>query len=130
MKSTGMHRADRPKANHYECLIQQATGAPLGDLARIENIMREEIFHSTLDWQTREQLAEAARKAHRRLSEDRELYDLDHACRVAMSRKMRAEAAVREHDTRENRAAAQTAEVKYQSAKSKLFAQLDHAEKD
>jgi hypothetical protein len=111
-------------------LIHQATGAPAEDLARIENIMREEVFHSTLDWQTRKQLADAARQAHRRLNDDRELYDLDHACRVAMFQKMRAEAALREHDTPEKRAAVETAEAQYQAAKSKLFAQLHGAEKN
>ena len=55
--------------NPLHRLIREATDAAADDMARIENIMREEIFHSTLDWQTREQLADAAREdpgTHRR----------------------------------------------------------------
>ena len=48
----------------YSDLIIEATGASGDDVTIIENIMREEIFHSTLDWQTARQFATAARKAH------------------------------------------------------------------
>lgn len=102
-------------------LIQDATCAPAKDLAQIENIMRDEIFHSTLDWQTQEQLSNAARQARSRLNEDRQLYDLDHACRMAMFHKMRAEAVLRKKDTPQNRAAVADAETKFQSAKTSLF---------
>jgi len=125
MKNTKQEQHSRSRLTHYQRLIQQATGAPAKDLAQIEKIMREEIFHSTLDWQTREQLADAARQTHRRLAEDRELYDLDHACGVAMFHKMRAEAELREHDTPENRAAVETADAQYQAAKSKLLGHLE-----
>jgi len=46
----------------YQAIIADATGET--DVARvntIEDIMRNDIFHSTLDWQTRAQLARAAR---------------------------------------------------------------------
>ena len=107
--------------------IEEATDALARDLAQIENIMREEIFHSTLDWQSREQLADAARQAFARLNEDREMYDRDHACRIAMFQKLRTEADLREHDTPANRAAVAEAEARYQAAKESLFAQLDTA---
>ena len=48
----------------YASTISAATGVT--DPARldhIEDIMRHTIFHSTLDWQTREQLSAAAREA-------------------------------------------------------------------
>ena len=48
----------------YQAIIADATGET--DVARvntIEDIMRNDIFHSTLDWQTRAQLARAAREA-------------------------------------------------------------------
>lgn len=51
-------------ADHYAAIISDATGvtAP-ADLAEIEECMRKDIFHSTLDWQTRDQLAAAAIEA-------------------------------------------------------------------
>lgn len=122
MKSTTMSRPHRNSLHH---LIQDATKAPAKDLAQIENIMRDEIFHSTLDWQTCEQLADAARQAFVRLNEDRVLYDGDYACRMAMFRKMRAESALREHDTPANRAAVANAEGHYQAAFDRLLVRLD-----
>lgn len=124
MKPRTPSRAPRPKLNPYELLIQKATGAPVADLPRIENIMSEEIFHSTLDWQTRPQLIAAAREAYRLLNEDRPLRDLDRACRLAMTRKMRAEAALEAADTPTNRAAATAADTAYEEAKARLFAAL------
>ena len=113
--------------NPLHRLIQEATDAPSEDLAQIENIMREEIFHSTLDWQSAEQLSDAARQAFARLNEGREMYDRDQACRIAMFQKLRAEADLREHDTPANHAAVAEAEVRYQAARESLFAQLDTA---
>lgn len=48
----------------YARTISEATGVTdPADLADIEDSMRNDIFHSTLDWQTRDQLAAAAREA-------------------------------------------------------------------
>lgn len=48
----------------YQALIWAATGVTnLDHIERIEDIMRNVIFHSTLDWQTREQLLQGARDA-------------------------------------------------------------------
>jgi hypothetical protein len=115
----------RPRPNWLQCLVQDATGATVKDLAQIENIMRQEIFHSTLDWQSREQLVDAARQAFSRLNEDRELYALDHSCRMAMIQKMRAESGLRDHNSPANRAAVADAEANYETARTKLFARLD-----
>ena len=54
----------RQKASPYEALIREATGAPEGKLALLESLMREEVFHSTLDWQSASQLAAGARQAY------------------------------------------------------------------
>ena len=54
----------RQNASPYSQLIAAATGAATSKLAILENIMRDEIFHSTLDWQSAEELAEGARRAH------------------------------------------------------------------
>jgi hypothetical protein len=48
----------------YAKTISEATGVTdAEDLADIEDCMRHDIFHSTLDWQTREQLKRGAREA-------------------------------------------------------------------
>ena len=54
----------RQKSSPYAPLIAAATGVPQSRLALLENLMRDEIFHSTLDWQSAEELADGARKAH------------------------------------------------------------------
>jgi hypothetical protein len=41
--------------------------------------MREDIFHSTLDWQSREQLRRAAREALQLLEQNRDLYEMERA---------------------------------------------------
>ena len=80
----------KPLKNPFHILIQEATGAPRSDLAMIENIMRNDIFHSTLDWQTREQLSSAARQAFRLLSENRDMYEFSRASALAALNEMRS----------------------------------------
>jgi hypothetical protein len=60
----------------YSDIIIKTTGAAGCDVIMIKNIMREEIFHSTLDWQTARQLATAARAAQTMLRGDYEFYQL------------------------------------------------------
>ena len=55
----------------YTDQIVKATGCAPEDAPEIEEIMREDIFHSTLDWQTRAQLDRAAREAAALLPEIR-----------------------------------------------------------
>jgi hypothetical protein len=45
-------------------MICRVTGVSPRIALTIERLMREDIFHSTLDWQTAEQLEEGAREAH------------------------------------------------------------------
>ncbi len=48
----------------YHAIIHEATGvAKIHDLEEIEDSMRHDIFHSTLDWQTRDQLKQGAVEA-------------------------------------------------------------------
>jgi len=47
---------------HRELIIE-ATGVNDKDAAYVEDIMREDIFHSTLDWQSRKVFARGAREA-------------------------------------------------------------------
>lgn len=44
----------------YSDIIKRSTGCNDADAEHIEDIMRDVIFHSTLDWQTGEELAAAA----------------------------------------------------------------------
>ncbi len=50
------------KLTGYRKLIAEATGCEATEAAEIEEIMRDTIFHSTLDWQTRDQLIQGARQ--------------------------------------------------------------------
>jgi hypothetical protein len=53
----------------YSKIISEATGeTDPATLDQLEEIMRHDIFHSTLDWQTREVLDDAAREAVRILA--------------------------------------------------------------
>ncbi|KKW20986.1 MAG: hypothetical protein UY62_C0036G0008 [Parcubacteria group bacterium GW2011_GWF2_50_9] len=47
----------------YQQAIVEATAANGKDAGYIEDIMRNDIFHSTLDWQSRAQLVRGAREA-------------------------------------------------------------------
>ena len=55
----------------YTKMIMAATGASEQDAHPIEEIMREDIFHSTLDWQTKEQFNAGAKEAAALLPEYR-----------------------------------------------------------
>ena len=47
----------------YQAIIIKATGVNKKDARHVEDIMREDIFHSTLDWQSRAQFVRGAREA-------------------------------------------------------------------
>ena len=49
----------------YRRLIMEATGCSREEVEELEDIMRHDIFRSTLDWQTEAQLQSAARQAYR-----------------------------------------------------------------
>lgn len=60
--------------NHYQRSISEATGrTEPHELELIEDCMRQEIFHSTLDWQTKRQFNDGARKAVKLLVSTREI---------------------------------------------------------
>lgn len=74
----------------YEERIAEATGAPDAILPILENIMRQEVFHSTLDWQDDEQFTAGARRALRIFLGNRRLYETEAA--FHQSRCLRVEA--------------------------------------
>jgi hypothetical protein len=88
MKATSTNSRRLP--NYLQRLIQSATGAAEADWALIENIMRDEIFHSTLDWQSEAQLTLAARQAATRLNADREFYEFARSRALATFQELRS----------------------------------------
>ncbi len=62
-------------SEHYDEMIVEDTGCSPADAVMVEYIIREEIFHSTLDWQTRTQFRKAAKKAAKMLQADRATYE-------------------------------------------------------
>lgn len=59
----------------YQDQIADATGAPAEILPILERILREEVFHSTLDWQSAARFRAGAKKAYRLYLDDAAFYD-------------------------------------------------------
>ncbi|MFO1432252.1 MAG: hypothetical protein U1F76_19270 [Candidatus Competibacteraceae bacterium] len=78
----------------YADLIAEATGAPEKDLPALEVIMRNEVFHSTLDWQSRQAFMAGARKAMKIFLSNRRLYEAELAFHQARFLCMQAEDAL------------------------------------
>lgn len=63
----GLFGKVEPRGNpgsHYQARIQKVTGATAQEAAEIEEMMRHDIFHSTLDWQPAPLFDKAARVAY------------------------------------------------------------------
>ena len=78
----------------YEQMIAEATGAPDAILSILENIMRDEVFHSTLDWQDDAQFTTGARRALRIFLSNRRLYETEAAFHQARIARLQAEQAL------------------------------------
>ncbi len=61
--------------NWYEEMIVEDTGCPPEEAGKVETVMRLDVFHSTLDWQSRAEFGRGARKAWRPLNENRADYE-------------------------------------------------------
>ena len=59
----------------YQRDIMQQLGCSANDAAMVEDIMRNEVFHSTLDWQSGADLQRGAREAWAILESDREMFE-------------------------------------------------------
>jgi len=66
-----------PKPTAYSAAIAEATGAHRMQLPIIERIMREVIFHSTLDWQTKDQFDTGALEAQKEYEAARGFYEAE-----------------------------------------------------
>jgi hypothetical protein len=78
----------------YEKLIAKATSASDTILPILENIMRDEVFHSTLDWQDDAQFTAGARRALRIFLSNRRLYETEAAFHHARITRLQAEQAL------------------------------------
>ncbi len=105
----------------YAADIQKATGAPRHLLGLIENIMRQEVFHSTLDWQTRAEFDRGAKRAYALYRRDSAFYDAGATLRAATFQLMQAEAGLTHSQTGGVAAEIAAAELRLDSARA------DHA---
>ena len=63
------------KLTHFQRQIIEDTGCSAEAAGMVEGVMREDVFHSTLDWQTREQFRQGAQQAWRLFQENRADYE-------------------------------------------------------
>jgi hypothetical protein len=82
----------RAKTRYISELIKESTNAPAQDAPMIEHIMRNEFFHSTLDWKSQDQLVDGARAAHSLLVNNRELFEFEQKAAAAFYAEMTATA--------------------------------------
>ena len=73
-------------------VVDTTLGVEVAAPGLIEELMRNEVFHSTLDWQSAKQLEGGARKAKAIFEDDREFFLQVYAERRALFRKERREA--------------------------------------
>lgn len=99
-------------------MIAKATGAADAALPILEEIMRSEVFHSTLDWQSATEFRRGAKKAYQLYLADKAFYDANARWRRAVFRTSVAEqtlAQLREQSPAANALAA--AEAALESAR-------------
>lgn len=72
-----VRRSSKPTG--YQAMIKAATGAPEKLLPTLERIMRRDVFHSTLDWQSSVEFARGARQALALYRRDAAFYDAETA---------------------------------------------------
>lgn len=84
----------RQTRSAYADLIAAATGAADELLPILENIMREEVFHSTLDWQSASQFRKGARQALAIYEENSNFFQAEMAYQRARFQMLKAEQAL------------------------------------
>jgi len=96
----------KPRPSAYSSAIAEATGAHPIQLPIIENIMRDVIFHSTLDWQTKEQFDAGAREAYEEYQARSGFYDAEYKVHFLSFHLAKAEAKLAEAGAKLERAIA------------------------
>lgn len=64
-----------PHIGPYNRVIMDHLGCSADEAAMVEDIMRNEVFHSTLDWQTAAELKRGAREAWAILEADSAMFE-------------------------------------------------------
>lgn len=100
------HYPFKPAPSPYNDLIVAATGASPHEITTVEVIMREDVFHSTLDWQTAEEFAEGARQAYALFLSDRHYYHAEMQRRHFFFHTLKTEDKIREAEQKLARAMA------------------------
>jgi hypothetical protein len=106
----------------YQSMIQEATGAPSHHLGLLENILRQEVFHSTLDWQTRAEFDRGAKRAYALYRRDSAFYDAHFALRAATFQLMQADTLLADAQTSGSAAEITAATSRAESARAALAA--------
>jgi hypothetical protein len=89
----------RAKTRYISELIKESTNASAQDVLMIEHIMRSDVFHSTLDWQSEEQLVAGAKEAHALLATNRELFEFEQKAAAALCAELGASSRSTHADT-------------------------------
>lgn len=115
------------KSSPYASAIALATGARARDWGMIETIMRTEVYHSTLDWQSASEFEDGARKAYRILQANRPFYELSRRQAELLCKEMKvrqqmekAEAALSRAESRGNAARIEASRQQMQKAVQRL----------
>lgn len=115
------------KSSPYASAIALATGARARDWGMIETIMRTEVYHSTLDWQSRSEFEDGARKAYRILQANRPFYELSRRQAELLCKEMKvrqqmekAEASLSRAEGRGDAVRAQTSRQQMEKAVQRL----------
>lgn len=64
-----------PFIGPYKRDVMKQLGCSTTDAAMVEDIMRNHVFHSTLDWQSAAELQRGAREAWAMLESDRRMFE-------------------------------------------------------
>ena len=104
----------------YAVMIANATGAPGRDCVLIEEIMRTEVFHSTLDWQSPAEFAIGARKAWRILQSNRPYFALSQKQARLFFKEMQVRQQMRKAETALSRAKARGDTARSESARKQV----------
>lgn len=75
----------------YQKDIITQLGCSPQDAAIVEGIMRNHIFHSTLDWQSRQELDYGAQEAWVILEENREMFEEDFTAKQKRFERLKAQ---------------------------------------
>lgn len=116
----------RPPLTYDQRMIKELTGFSDKFLPVIEYIMRNEVFHSTLDWQDREEFRRGALEALGIYMRNPQPYDAELAHNRAVFQRMQAERAVSAAEQADDRATLKTTRAALYRAKCREDKAREH----